>query len=96
MMILPATILAALLVAPTPTPTPTATPPPPPRSAADDGDARARVSATEYIYENDNVSGKALKPGGIRVGGPRAAAVESLIRVRGTFLDRLHRHALDM
>ena len=84
-------ILTTLLIAPAP-----AAAPAPASASTDAADASARVSATEYIYNDEDVSGEKLSPTGVRVGGPRAAALESMIKVRGTFLDRLHHHALDM
>lgn len=62
-----------------------------------DADERARVGTTNvYEFDGDDLEGRVLTAEGTAIGQRRGPGFASLIRLRRSFLDRLHAHAQDM
>ena len=63
-----------------------------PSSSAGLNDEEAKVSdglVREYVFENDNIEGEVLKPGGTNVGGRVAQDHANMIGIRGEFIPML-------
>ena len=56
---------------------------------SDEGAKVAEGLTREYIFENDNIEGEVLKPGGTNVGGQVAKDHANMIGIRGDFIPLL-------